>query len=348
MQFAFDERQDEFRAQLRALAEKLCPPAELRAAWESPTGWSADRWRALSELGVTGLTVPEAHDGLGLGFVDLVLLLEEAGRSGLPEPLLDTVAVGVPLLATAAGSPAEALAAQWLPRVAAGDAALGVADPARPHLVGAGTQLLLVWRHGTLVALSPEAARVRERRSVDRSRHLWEIDLSGAEGTVVADGELADGLARETADRGAVAAGAVLVGVADRLITMAAAYAKERAQFGKPIGSFQAVKHHLAGAFVRLEFARPVVYRAAWSLDQGEPTITRDASMAKAMASDAATLAARVALQVHGAIGYTWEHDLHLWMTRAWSLAASWGDAAWHRAQVLEHLAGSTTHPPPP
>ena len=132
--------------------------------------------------------------------------------------------------------------------------------------------------------------------------------------------------------------GAVLVGVADRLVTMAAQYAEDRMQFGKPIGSFQAVKHHLADALVRVEFARPVVYRAAWSLSEGEPDARLHASMAKALASDAAALAARTALQVHGAIGYTWEHDLHLWMKRAWSLAADWGDAAAHRARVLESL----------
>jgi alkylation response protein AidB-like acyl-CoA dehydrogenase len=117
---------------------------------------------------------------------------------------------------------------------------------------------------------------------------------------------------------------------------MTAAYALDRKQFGAPIGSFQAVKHHLANALIRLEFARPAVYRSAWSLDEGDPGAGVHASMAKALASDAATLASRIALQVHGAIGYTWEHDLHLWMKRAWSLAASWGDARHHRARVLE------------
>jgi alkylation response protein AidB-like acyl-CoA dehydrogenase len=137
-----------------------------------------------------------------------------------------------------------------------------------------------------------------------------------------------------------MATGAVLLGVADRLVTMTAGYALERSQFGHPIGSFQAVKHHLANALVRLEFARPAVYQAAWSLDNGDPDADRHCSMAKALASDAATGAARTALQVHGAIGYTWEHDVHLWMKRAWSLAAAWGDAGFHRALVLESLLG--------
>jgi alkylation response protein AidB-like acyl-CoA dehydrogenase len=119
------------------------------------------------------------------------------------------------------------------------------------------------------------------------------------------------------------------------MLAMAAAYARERHQFGKPIGSFQAVKHLLANARVALEFARPATYRAAWSLATAQPTLSHDASMAKAMASDAADLAARTALQVHGAIGYTWECDLHFFLKQAWALSRSWGDAATHRHLVL-------------
>jgi alkylation response protein AidB-like acyl-CoA dehydrogenase len=120
------------------------------------------------------------------------------------------------------------------------------------------------------------------------------------------------------------------------MIILAADYAKVRQQFGKPIGSFQAVKHLLADARVALEFARPVVYRAAWSLGTRAPSASHDASMAKAVASDAADLAGRHALQVHGAIGYTWECDLQLFMKKAWALSGAWGDAPTHRALVLE------------
>ena len=123
------------------------------------------------------------------------------------------------------------------------------------------------------------------------------------------------------------------------MIALAAEYAKERHQFGKPIGSFQAVKHLLAGAQVKLEFARPVVYAAAWALDAGEHrSASRSASAAKAYASEAATEAARVSLQVHGAIGYTWECDLHLFLKRAWALAEAWGSAADHRRRLLDSL----------
>jgi alkylation response protein AidB-like acyl-CoA dehydrogenase len=122
------------------------------------------------------------------------------------------------------------------------------------------------------------------------------------------------------------------------MLALTAVYARERHQFGRPIGSFQAVKHHLANARVALEFARPATYRAAWSLATAQPTLPHDASMAKAMASDAADLAARVALQVHGAIGYTWECDLHFFLKLTWALSRAWGDAATHRRLVLRHL----------
>ena len=336
MQFAFDEHQLEFRAQVRALAQKLCPPDALRVSWASAPGWSTERWGALAELGVTGLTVPEAFGGLGLGLVDLVLVLEEIGRSGLPEPVLDTVAVGVPLLLALSGLAAETWRADWLGRVVDGDAAIGVAEPDRPGVVRAGVDVALVWRAGALVAIAPGQVVSKELTLVDRSQQLWELDVSDELAIVLAEGDEAAASAGRALDRGATAAAAVLVGVADRLLALATDYARDRSQFGRAIGSFQAVKHHLAGAAVRLEFARPLVYRAAWTLDAGHASASVDASMAKAAASDAASLAARVALQVHGAIGYTWEHDVHLWMKRAWALASSWGDAGWHRSRMLE------------
>ena len=121
MHFAFDENQLEFRSQLRALTDKSCTPADIREAWASERGWSPSRWAALAEMGVLGLTVPENYDGLGLGLVDLVLLLEEAGRSGLPEPLLETTALAVPVLRDAGGAGAEQRRARWLGAIAAGD-----------------------------------------------------------------------------------------------------------------------------------------------------------------------------------------------------------------------------------
>jgi alkylation response protein AidB-like acyl-CoA dehydrogenase len=136
-----------------------------------------------------------------------------------------------------------------------------------------------------------------------------------------------------------VATAAELVGAGRHLVEAAVAYAKTRHQFGKPIGSFQAVKHHLADAHVALEMAAPAVYRAAHSLARAEPDRSVHASMAKALASEAALLAARKSLQCHGAFGYAFENDLHMWMKRVWALAAAWGDAATHRARIWQSIA---------
>jgi alkylation response protein AidB-like acyl-CoA dehydrogenase len=340
MHFAFDERQLEFRAQLRALTDRACTAADVRAAWASELGWSPERWAVLADMGVVGLGVPETDGGLGLGLVDVVLLLEEAGRSGLPEPLLETTVLAVPILRDAPGGRARELAAQWLPRVASGGAVLTVGLSRTTAVAGAaGCDLLLLENGGELHAVESSAVTLVPRRALDGARRPAQVSWEPSPATVVVRGAEAEGVLAAVGDRAAMGTGAVLLGVADRLITMTAAYARERTQFGHPIGSYQAVKHHLADALVRLEFARPAVYRAAWSLDIGDPDAGWHASMAKALAAEAATLASRVALQVHGAIGYTWEHDAHLWMKRAWSLAAAWGDASTHRARVLDALA---------
>jgi alkylation response protein AidB-like acyl-CoA dehydrogenase len=139
-------------------------------------------------------------------------------------------------------------------------------------------------------------------------------------------------------ERGATATAAVLVGLAEQMVAMTVEYVLARRQFGVPIGSFQAVKHHLADAELKVSFARPTVWNAGYSLAHGRPDIERDVSMAKCFASDAAELVARKALQCHGAIGYTTEHDLHFWLKRTWALSAAWGDAAWHRRRVAHVL----------
>jgi len=345
VRFAFTEQQLEFRDAVRQVLDKECTPADLRAAYDDPTPRTA-RWSTLAELGVVGLTVPEQHGGLGLCILDLVPLLEEAGRAGLPEPLLETTALAAPLLA-ASGS---GRTAAWLERIAAGDATVAVApvEPARGAVVAAavGADLLIV--HGVSAGRRPELhavpadqATVTPVESLDPTRRLGTVRWDPSPATLIASGEEAHLAMADLADRAAVATAAELVGLADRMITLAAAYARERQQFGRAIGSFQAVKHLLAGAQVQLEFARPVVYAAAWSLDGEEPDRSRSASLAKAYASDAATEAARVALQVHGAIGYTWECDLHLFLKRAWALSEAWGSAADHRQRVLDRLTGA-------
>lgn len=368
MRFAFSRQQTEFRDAVRHVLDKECTTSDLRAAFAAPAARTR-RWSVLADMGVVGIAVPTACGGLGLDVLDLVLLLEEAGRAGLPEPLLETAALAAPLLdAYAMGVGARSPGDQWtqlLASIADGAVAAAVApmsvnprlEPASsgvappgptssgtvvvPGADGADLFILATTAAGAgpeIHAVPAESVVVTPVPSLDPTRRLGTVEWEPSAATRVASGETAHRAIADLSDRAAVATAAELIGLADRMITLAADYAKERHQFGRAIGSFQAVKHLLAGAQVKLEFARPVTYGAAWSVAEGEPTASRSASVAKAYASDAATEAARVSLQIHGAIGYTWECDLQLFVKRAWALAASWGSAADHRHRVLTSL----------
>jgi alkylation response protein AidB-like acyl-CoA dehydrogenase len=302
MDFAFSEDQLAFRDAVRDLLAGTCTSADVRTAWDAEDPWSDERWSALVDMGVVGLLVPEADGGLGMTEVDLVLLLEEAGRAALPEPLVESTLLGDGTHKVAA-APADAT-----------------------HVAGAASADLVVVGTRTFAGV-PDA---ETQLSVDKSRRLVRVgDLGDPTGEI-----------DDPFDRMAFGTAATLVGVARRLVEVTVEYAKERQQFGQPIGGFQAVKHHLSSTHLTVEFAAPAVYRAAWSLATDQPTVARDVSMAKAMAGDAAEQAARVALQVHGAIGYTFESDLHLWMKRVWALVPTWGDTAFHRHRVADAVIG--------
>jgi alkylation response protein AidB-like acyl-CoA dehydrogenase len=361
MDFAFDEEQDDLRQTVRGALTRELPVAALREFYEAPEEQKAvlarARWSMLSSLGAPALLVPESADGLGLSDVDLVGVMEEAGWAALPEPLLETAGLAAPMLATLLPAPSAAAALHALltedAPLAVGGIDVGVGGPSSPTSVSADGMLrtprvvgardaavyLLACRDPDsgwqLHAVPAEACAVHPTATLDQARDLSTVRWPLSSDTLLAYGVAAEASVGLMADRAAAGSAAYLIGLADRMITMAADYAKERQQFGKPIGSFQAVKHLLANARVTLEFARPATYRAAWSLATAQPTVSRDASMAKALASDTADLAARVALQVHGAIGYTWECDLHFFMKRAWALSRAWGDAGTHRQLVL-------------
>lgn len=316
MRFAFTDDQLAFRDAVCDLLAKECPPAAVRAAWDatdrSPGGASVPGWSALEEMGVLGVLAPEGEGGLGLTEVDLVLLLEETGVAALPGPIVEHAMVGAPI-AGGRLRPGAVVTA-----VFSHDAVVSFADVATDLLLFEDEKWHLVER---------AAVEVHPRPSVDHVRRLAEVSWTATPATVVAE----RAAAARAFDRGALGTAAQLVGLARRMILMTVEYVAERRQFGVPVGSFQAVKHHLADARIALEFARPLVYRAAWSLATDDAAASIHVSMAKAQASDAAALAARKALQCHGAIGYSDEHDLHLFMKRTWALAAAWGDAPWHR-----------------
>jgi alkylation response protein AidB-like acyl-CoA dehydrogenase len=316
MRFAFTDDQLAFRDAVREVLAKECPPSIVRAAWTNDDGRSGTAWSALAEMGVLGAAAPEASGGLGLTVLDLVLLAEETGYAALPEPFVEHVMVAVPALE----DPRAAATGEILVTAALGGA---------PYVPYAGAaDLVLTEEDDALVLVGRAMAQVAPVASVDGSRRLAWIEWERAQ-------PVGDASALAAAfERGVLGTAAQLVGLARRMLDMTVEYVKERHQFGVPVGSFQAVKHHLADARIALEFARPLVYRAAWSVAEEEPDAPVHVSMAKALASDAATITASKALQCHGAMGYSFEYDLHLFMKRAWALAASWGDAAWHRARV--------------
>jgi alkylation response protein AidB-like acyl-CoA dehydrogenase len=319
MRFAFTEDQVAFRDAVRDLLAKECPSEVVRAAWpegEVPGGAKpgegaradADRvegvWRALADMGALTIAAAEEHGGLGLTELDWVLIAEETGYSALPHPFVETVCVAAPLLGcvTATVQPGSDEPVPW-----------STADV-----------LLAIDRDAWTLTVH-EDWEAEPVASVDGGRPLARVRPTG--------GAAHDG-ARLAFDRGALGTAAQLVGLGRRMLDLTVAYVVERKQFGVQIGSFQAVKHHLANAALELTFAAPAVHRAAWSLANGSPDASRDVSMAKAMASDAAQRAGRAALQCHGAIGYTVEYDLHLYFERAAALSRAWGTAAWHRDRV--------------
>jgi len=342
MDFSFTDDQRLFQETVRDFLAKECPSDAVRAAWEADgPGRSEGRWAKLAEMGLLGVTVPEAHGGLGMDELDLVLLLEEAGRVCLPEPIVETVAVAAPLLADLRAGSGGAAAVEWLPRIAAGDGVVTVGFERDLYVSeGATAELLLLERGGELHAVPWADAAVVSQRSVDRARRIARVEWTPSPDTLLAAGDEARAALDAAFDRGVLGVSAMLLGVTQHLLDVTVEYATAREQFGQPIGGFQAVKHHLADTKLRLEFARPMVYRAAWTVARGSDPAERAShvSMAKSYAAEAAAHAARTALQVHGAIGYTFEYDLHLWMKRAWALNAQWGDAAWHRRRVAGSL----------
>ncbi len=314
MRFAFTDDQLAFRDAVRDLLERECPPSVVRDAWTNETGRTPTVWGYLAEMGVLGALAPEAAGGLGLTFLDLVLVLEETGYAALPEPVVEHAAVAIPLLP----DPGPA---------AAGTVTVTASFVTAPHAPWLDTaDLLVVEDDDGLRVVEPGDVRSTVLSSVDRARRLFAVDAPPSDGVPVTD--------PAAFERGALGAAAQLVGLTRRMLDLTVAYVTERRQFGVPVGSFQAVKHHLADARIALEFARPLVYRAAWSLTHHDADASVHVSMAKAQASDAAHQAGRAALQCHGAIGYSDEYDLHLFLKRGWALEATWGDAPWHRARV--------------
>jgi alkylation response protein AidB-like acyl-CoA dehydrogenase len=333
MNFTFSEDQLLFQQSVRDFLLKEVTSDRVRAGWDTESGRDDQLWQQLSELGLTGMTVPEAFGGLGMDELDFVLLAQECGYVALPEPLVHTALVAVPTLTAIGGD----LAARWLPKIAAGEAKIVVG--LEQNLVTEDAHvadLVLLQKGSEMLALTPQQMQLSRNESVDPSRRLYSIEAKG--GDVVASGERAQQLIATALDRGALGCAAQALGLTQRMMDLSVAYTSDRQQFGKPIGSFQAVKHLMANIAVRLEYARAPVHRAAYAIARGQKSAPTNVSHAKLMACEAGNLAAKNCVQVHGAMGYTWEVDLHIFMKKTWALANTWGDAAYHKARIAEAI----------
>ena len=314
MRFALDDDREALRSTARDLLTELCPPAAVRGAW----GHTPDPapWQALVAAGALAVLVPSSDGGLGLDETYLVPVLEEAGRVALPHPLTETALVAAPLGVVG-------------PIVATD---LGAAGSVVASATFAEAFLLVVGR-GLRLYESHEVD-VEPVETVDASRHCGRVKPRAAGQSVAEDPEAV----AAAFDRGVLGTAAELVGLSRAMLELAVSYAAQRHQFGKPIGSFQAVKHHLANARIQIEFAAPAVLYAAYAVAHDQPDASRSVSQAKWLAGAAATATGRAALQCHGAIGYTTEHDLHLYLKRSWALVRSWGGAGFHADRVAASI----------
>ncbi|WP_044871747.1 acyl-CoA dehydrogenase family protein [Pseudomonas sp. LFM046] len=340
MDFTFSDDQLLFQENVRGFFTNEVTPERIRELWQEESGRSDALWGQLTELGLTATTVPEGFGGLDMNELDFVLLAQESGYAGLPEPLVDTMLLGVPLLG-ALGADQLDLQGEWLTRIAEGKARVAVGQPGNPLVADAHVADLLLLPHGDEVhALRREQVSLTRNESVDPSRQLFRVDWTPSAETRVADGETGKALWAATQNRGALGTAAQLLGLAKRMVDLAVDYSFERKQFGKPVGSFQAVKHLMANVAVQIEFAKGPLYRAAYAVAHSLPDQAVQVSHARIACAEAALLAAKNAIQTHGAMGYTWEVDLQLYMKRAWALDKVWGDRGWHKARVREALFG--------
>ncbi len=373
MNFGFNEEQDLLRSTARKFFENECASQVVRTLMETPEGVTPALWSKLAEQGWLGLTYPEAYDGMGLGLVDLVVLMEEMGRAVVPGPYFSAVLLGGGIILEA-GS--EAQKKEWLPKIAGGQARVTLAWMEPSAELGpdgitlaalqkggtytlSGTKLFVHDAHtadaivvaartgksgadGISLFLVPKTAKgltVTLLPTMDQTRKLCEVTLKDVSlGADARLGEIGGGwtaLAR-VLDRATVALCAEMCGGAQKVLDMTVEYAKIRQAFGRPIGSYQGVKHKAADMLVDVENSKSITYYAAWAMDEGVPEGPLAVSMAKAYVSDAYRRVSANGIQLHGGIGFTWEHDLHLYFKRAKGSEFTFGDATFHRERVAQ------------
>jgi alkylation response protein AidB-like acyl-CoA dehydrogenase len=336
MGFTFSAEQKMTAGVVRDLLAAECTTAQLRKQLDSKTARDQSRWAKLSEIGLPGVLAPADSGGLALAESDFVLIAEECGYACLPEPLVEQAGIVVPLLASL--SPNEAVR-HWLPRVGSGEATIVLGHPINPFVADADTaDALLLTDANALHLVARHDVRLTFEPSIDPFRRLFRVDWTPTESTRIACGETVQHALSQALDRGALFAAAQCLGIAQRCNDIAVDYAKERKQFGKPIASYQAVKHLAANVQVKIEFARPVVHAAAVQIGNFDRFSKARVSHAKLAATEAANFAGRMAIQIHGAMGYSWDVDIHFFLKRALALTGAWGTAQFHNARVAQRM----------
>ena len=348
MDFELSDDQLALRDGARELLDGLAPTTRVRTVVDAGGGIDHGLWKAMVEQGWTAVEVPDDRGGLGLGAVEVAVLVEEIGRHVAPAPFLSTL--------LARGALARAGRDDWAERLAAGEAIGCVAwsRPGRGDVRASGDRLtgrsdpvpfapsadvaVVVAETGDGPALYAlelgESERPEREPAMDLTRELGWLRFDNTPAERLGDAAEVDALL----DRGAAFTAAEMLGGASRAMDMAVEYAKDRVQFGRPIGSFQAVKHRCADMLVDVEGMRSSAYWAAWCIGAGHEDASVAASTAKIWCSDASKRVMASALQVHGGIGFTWEHDLHLFLKRAQLDQVSFGDAAFHRQRLADLL----------
>jgi alkylation response protein AidB-like acyl-CoA dehydrogenase len=354
MNFAFNDEQQAIKSAAKEMLAARYPLEEVRRLAEDERGFTDEQWSELAGLGWPGIFVAEEHGGQGLGVVELVILQEELGYALAPSPFFSNAAAGLILQAAGDDSQKET----WLRPLAAGEKRGTLAlwdEDGGPSLdettlkadgdrltgtkvmvADAATADFLIVREAErpyLVDAGADGITITATPGIDTTRKLHRVELDGVEAEPLS----ANGAELDRAtDAIPAALAAESVGVAQRAMEMAVEYAKDRKQFERPIGAYQAVSHRCAQMLLEVEGARSVTYYAAWALDNEPETAPLAASMAKAYASDAGWRVTASSLQVHGGIGFTWEHDLHFFLKRAKSNAHAYGDSRGHRARVAD------------
>jgi len=330
--FSFSEEQQMIAESLQTALTRTCQPADLRRLLADGQSRDEARWNDLCSLGLNGALVDEDKGGLGLTPIDFVKLAEACGAACLPEPLVHSAGIAVPCYAALVPAGDEVLEAAL-----GAETTLSLHHPECAFVADAecAGAILMVAGDGVFL-VPPDDLTLTPQPSIDPFRRLFTLSDPPADARRISDVVAAQASLKAAFDRGALFTAAELIGIAQRAIDMAVAYAEERQQFGRPIGANQAVKHLLAEAQVKIEFARPVLYAAAAALSHPDAYASARVSHAFVAASAAADLATRRSVQVHGAMGYSWEVDVHFYLKRALGLSSDWGGGRFHRARFID------------